>query len=322
MAATATPAAAVGARVAEPRPPAAGRTRRLRAPRFLLAIPAWLWWAAFFVVPVALVVVSSFGEKVQGSAGRVSLDDPSLGRYRDALDDFRTTLLQGMRTSLTGTALCLLIGFPVAYFLAVKVRRRKGLLLALLMIPFFTNFLIRTVAWRIVLAPKGFLSNLLIDWGWRDRGLEILDTRTAVQIGVVYNYLPLMIFPLFVALDRLDPALREASKDLGANRLRTFLQVTLPLAMPGIVAGLVLVFVPLSGDYITASVLGGAKGNMPGSVVASLFLQGQDPASGAAYAVVLILAILAVLAAFAIVGRLTAEVLRRRRASSLPAGMR
>jgi len=293
-----------------PRPP----RQRSYVPKFLLALPAWIWWVAFFVVPVALVIVSSFGEKIELSAGRVSLDGPSLDRYSEALDGpFFDVLKQGMRTSITGTLLCLVIGFPIAYFLAVKVKRFKGLLLALLMIPFFTNFLIRTVAWRIVLAPRGFVSNTLIDWGWRDGGLAILDTRMAVQIGVVYNYLPLMIFPLFVALDRLDPALREASKDLGAGRLRTFLQVTLPLAMPGIVAGLILVFVPLSGDYITAAVLGGASGNMPGALVASQFLQSQDPASGAAYAVVLIASILVILAAFAIVGRLLAEVLRRRR---------
>ncbi len=300
---------------------APSRVRTLRAPKFLLAVPAWAWWVVFFAAPVALVIVSSFGAKIPGSAGRVSLDNPSFDRYSEAFDDtFRTVLWQGLRTSITGTALCLAIGFPMAYFLAVKVRKRKGLLLALLMIPFFTNFLIRTVAWRIVLAPKGFLSNLLVDWGLRDRGLDILDSRLAVQIGVVYNYLPLMVFPLFVALDRLDPALREASKDLGANRVRTFVQVTLPLAMPGIVAGLVLVFVPLSGDYITASVLGGAKGNMPGALVASQFIQGQDPASGAAIAVVLILSILAVLGAFAVVGRLTASLLRQRRSLGLTQG--
>jgi spermidine/putrescine transport system permease protein len=289
--------------------------RRVRPPRFLLAIPSWIWYAAFFAVPVALVIVSSFGEKVAGSAGRVDLSNPNLDQYSEALSDtFFTVMKQGMRTSIIGTVLCLLIGLPFAYFLAVKVsERRRGLLLVLLMIPFFTNFLIRTIAWKIVLAPRGFLSNLLIDWGLRDTPIQLLNTRFAVQLGVVYNYLPLMIFPLFVALDRLDPALREASKDLGANPVKTFLRVTMPLAMPGIVSGLVLVFVPLSGDYITAAVLGGADGNMPGALVAAQFLQAQNPALGAAIAVVLIAAILAVLAAFAVVGSLTASALRRRR---------
>jgi ABC-type spermidine/putrescine transport system permease subunit I len=275
--------------------------RRSRVPRFGLALPASLWWLAFFVVPVVLVIAASFGSKVPNSAGRVSYSDLSLGNYRDALEGgfdgtFAQVLTQGMRTTLVGTALCLLIAFPLAYLLAVKLRRGKGLVLALLAVPFFTNFLIRTLAWRIVLAPKGLISNTLVDWGLIDRGLSLLDSRTGVQIGVVYNYLPLMIFPLFVALDRLDPALREASKDLFADRLATFRHVTLPLAKPGIVAGIVLVFVPLAGDYITANLLGGAKGNMPGNLVASQFTQAQNPPLGAAVAVILVVGILSFLA--------------------------
>jgi len=285
----------------------------------LHAFPSWFWYIVLFLVPVAFVVVASFGSKVPGSAGRVDFSHPSLGRYREALDQtLLTVLIQTMRTSVIGTVLCLLIALPVAYYLATKVSEsRRGILLAILIIPFFTNFLIRTMAWRIVLAPHGFISNLLIDWGLRDSGIMLLDTRFALQIGVVYNYLPLMIFPLFVALDRLDPALREASKDLGANRMRTFVQVTIPLAMPGIVAGLVLVFVPLSGDYITAAILGGAKGNMAGALVAAQFLQAQNPALGAAVAVLLIAAILAVLGAFALVGKLTITALRRNRSVAM-----
>ena len=304
------------ATIAEPPPDKRG----IRAPKFLLAAPSWIWYVIFFAVPVALVVVSSFGEKVAGSAGRVDLSSPNLDQYREALglgdadNTFFTVLKQGMRTSIIGTTLCLFIGMPFAYYLAVKVSEKwRGLLLMLLMIPFFTNFLIRTIAWKIVLAPRGFIANTLIDWGIRDTPIQLLNTRFAVQLGVVYNYLPLMIFPLFVALDRLDPALREASKDLGANRVRTFTQVTLPLAMPGIVAGLVLVFVPLSGDYITAATLGGAKGNMAGALVAAQYLEAQNPALGSAIAVVLILFILLLLGAFAIVGKLTADALRRHR---------
>ena len=227
--------------------------RRLRLPGFILAVPAWAWWVVFFVVPVVLVIAASFGSKVPNSAGRVSYSNLSLDNYREALDGgldgtFFKVLVQGMRTTVLGTALCLIIAFPLAYMLAIKMRSRKGLVLGLLAIPFFTNFLIRTLAWRIVLAPKGLISNTLIDWGITSSRLDVLNTRMGVQIGVIYNYLPLMIFPLFVALDRLDPAHREASKDLFAGRLRTFTQVTLPLARPGIIAGVVLVFVPLAGD--------------------------------------------------------------------------
>jgi spermidine/putrescine transport system permease protein len=286
--------------------------RRLRLPRFALAVPTWVWWLVFFVVPVVLVIAASFGTKVPGSAGRVSYDTLTLDNYRLALEGgidgtFFKVLVQGMRTTFLGTLLCLLIAFPVAYLLAVKVRRGKGIILALLAIPFFTNFLIRTLAWRIVLAPKGLISNTLQDWGVLNSAISVLDTRIGVQIGVVYNYLPLMIFPLFVALDRLDPALREASKDLFAGRLRTFIQITLPLAAPGIVAGVVLVFVPLAGDYITANILGGADGNMPGNLVATQFLQSQNPALGSAIAVILVASILGVMA----VAFLIAVLLRR-----------
>ena len=215
----------------------------------------------------------------------------------------------------SGTILCLLIGFPFAYWLAVKVPPRwRGLLLGLMIVPFWTNFLVRTLGWLILLQPNGPLSTLLQDLHLIGGPLDVLDTREAVQLGVVYNYLPLMIFPLFVALDRLDPALREASKDLGASRWKTFRQVTLPLAMPGVVAGLLLVFIPLTGDYITAAVLGGAKGNMVGALVASQFTTAQNWALGSAMAVILILMILGSVAVFAVVlgsGRTRVDPARR-----------
>ena len=135
----------------------------------------------------------------------------------------------------------------------------------------------------------------------RNGPIETLDTSTAVQLAILYKYLPLMIFPLWVALDRVELHLREASKDLGANRVRTFVQVTLPLAMPGIVAGLILVFVPLSGDYVTAELLGGVKGNMVGRAVADQYFRAQDAASGSAIAVSLIISILLVLGVLAAV---------------------
>jgi spermidine/putrescine transport system permease protein len=146
----------------------------------------------------------------------------------------------------------------------------------------------------------------------------LLQTRGAVQLGVVYNYLALMIFPLFVALDRLDPAMREASKDLGASRWKTFRQVTLPLASPGIVAGLLLVFIPLSGDYITATVLGGAKGNMAGALVASQFTAAQNWALGSAQAMILIAMIMGTVAVFALIALVVRTIGRASRRITLP----
>jgi spermidine/putrescine transport system permease protein len=299
----------------------APRRRRSLVPKFALALPSWIWYLAFFVVPLILIGYYSFGTKVPGSAGDVDTSHPTTARYHEALNaTFFRVLKQTLRTSIIGTLLCLLIGFPVAYFIAVKVAPRwRGVLLGLVIIPFWTNFLIRTIAWRIVLSPTGFFSNWFQDIGIRNSNIQLLNTRFAVQLGVVYNYLPLMIFPLFVALDRLDPALREASKDLGANRIRTFFQVTLPLSSPGMVAGLLLVFIPLTGDYITAAVLGGAKGNMAGALVAAQFLQAQNKALGSAVAVVLIVSILLCITVAALVSFAARALLRRRRAVEVEA---
>jgi spermidine/putrescine transport system permease protein len=301
---------------------------RLRAPKFVLAIPSFVWYAFLFVVPIVLVLINSFGTKVAGTPGKVDLSSPTLERYREVVDgSFRTVLWQTMQTAILGTVLCLVISLPVAYFLAFKVApRAKVFVLALLMVPFFTNYLLRTLAWKIVLQPKGFVSNFLQDSHWftlgqslRDGPIQVLDSRTAVQLAIVYNYLPLMIFPLWVALDRVELHLREASKDLGANRIRTFLQVTMPLAMPGIVAGLVLVFVPLSGDYVTARLLGGVKGNMIGAAVAEQYFNAQNAAAGSAIAVSLIISIMLVLAVVAGVAWFVKTLLAANRKVTVPA---
>jgi len=203
---------------------------------------------------------------------------------------FRATL----RISVIATAMCLLIGLPVAYFAAFKVAEKwKAIILAAVVVPSFTSFLIRTVAWRIPLAPNGVFSKWLVETGFiGSNGIQILETATAVQIAIVYNYLGFMILPLFVALDRIDVRMREASKDLGAGRIATFFGVTLPLAGPGIIAGVLLTFIPMCGDYVTATVLGGAKGNMIGSMIASQFSGAQNWPLGSAMAILMIGAVL------------------------------
>ena len=253
----------------------------------------------------------------------IATDKLSFATYRDAFSGtFLHVFSQTLQISIIGTSLCFLIGFRFAYWLATRVSPRwRGVLLGLVIVPFFVNFLIRTVAWLILLSPAGPISSLLQRWGLRSEPLHLLQTRGAVQLGVVYNYLALMIMPLFVTLDRLDPAMREASKDLGASRWKTFRQVTLPLAAPGIVAGLLLVFIPLSGDYITALVLGGAKGNMAGALVASQFNVAQNWALGAAQAVILIVMIMGTVAVFALIALAIRTVARASRKITLPATM-
>ncbi len=264
--------------------------RKARLPGFALAIPAWVWLATFFIAPVAVVFYYSFGYK-PGLFGTHATDRLSLDRYVEVLTPtFFDTFVATMWIALAGTALCLVIGGPVAYWMAVKAPPSwRGLLLALVLVPFWTNFLVRTIGWQVILAPEGWMSQAAQAIGLP--AFDILYTRTAVLLGVVYNYLPLMILPLFVAFDRVGEPLREASRDLGANRLRTFWRVTLPLAQPGIVVGMLLVYIPLMGDYITATVLGGAKGNMVGQMVAAQFQTAQNWALGSAMAVTLVIVI-------------------------------
>ena len=189
-----------------------------------LSFPTWAYAVFFFVIPVALVLWYSFGYKPDAFT-TVAMDRLSFDRYGEALSSSAlSTFLSTLRISILGTLICLLIAVPFSYWLAVKVRpERRGLLLALVMVPFWTNFLVRTLGWQIMLSSEGFVSKTLQALGLSEGGLDILYTRAAVQIGVVYNYLPLMILPLFVAMDAAGRQLREASYDLGAGPLVDFL---------------------------------------------------------------------------------------------------
>ena len=271
-----------------------------------------MWLLVFFVVPIGIVVWYSFGYKPSIFATNAN-DKLSFDRYLEALSPtFFATFQNTLWVGVTGTLLCLLIGAPVAYWIAVKCPpSRRGMFLALVMVPFWTNFLVRTIGWQIILAPEGWLSHALQFLGVIPGPLGILNTRGAVLLGVVYNYLPLMILPLFVAFDRVSGPLREASKDLGADSWKTFARVTVPLAQPGIIAGVLLVYIPLMGDYITATVLGGAKGNMVGQMVAGQFQTAQNWALGSAMAVLLILTIALSIGVAAVIGWLVTIPIRR-----------
>jgi spermidine/putrescine transport system permease protein len=283
-------------------------------PRWWLALPAWAWLTTFFVLPVGVVIWYSFGYKPGLFASHAN-DRLSFDRYAEAMSPaFLSTFLNTLWIGVAGTTICLLAGMPLAYWMAVKLSpARKGLVVALVMVPFWTNFLVRTLGWQIILAPDGFVSRTLRDIGILSEPLAVLFTRPAVLLGVVYNFMPLMILPLFVAFDRVAPTLREASADLGANRWSTFTRITLPLARPGIIAGTVLVFIPLMGDYVTATVLGGARGNMIGQLVAAQFQGAQNWALGSAMAVLLIATITTTAAAGAATVWLFARLARSRR---------
>jgi spermidine/putrescine transport system permease protein len=246
-----------------------------------LMLPASFWYLFLLVVPLALVVVYSFGER------------GTLGGYTPAftLNNYATVFarptpfLTSLWMSIGGTALCVLVAFPLAYFIATRAGKRKGLLIILLVIPFWTSFLIRTIAWLLILGPRG-VSGFLSDTTGQD--ISLLGTPIAILIGIVYNYLPLMVFPLYVTLERLDRTLLEASKDLGAGRWATFRQVTLPIIWPGLITGSILVFIPLMGEFVIPAILGLGRVFLIGNVLQLDFLSSRDWPAGSAKAVVLI----------------------------------
>ncbi|THG29066.1 ABC transporter permease [Glaciibacter flavus] len=286
-----------------------------------IGFPTWAYVVFFFIVPLALVLWYSFGYKPDLFTAHAN-DILSFDRYAEALDaTFVGTFWNTLRIGVIGTLLCLIIALPFAYWLAVKMNPKwRPLALALVLVPFWTNFLVRTLGWQIVLSPRGFLSDALQNLGIIHGRLDILYTQSAVQLGVVYNYLPLMILPLYVAIDRAGRPLREASADLGANRWKTLFTVTLPLAVPGIASGCLLVFIPLMGDYITASVLGGAQGNMIGQLVASQFNTAQNWALGSAMAVLLMVFTAAAVIVFGAAGLIIRSLVRRSRRVQLQGG--
>ncbi|WP_206077382.1 ABC transporter permease [Mesorhizobium sp. GR13] len=277
----------------------------------VLILPAWAFLIWFFLAPVGLIVWYSFGYKpdVFTSHDNSIL---SFDRYYEVLTGpLINSFLSSLRIAVLGTAIALVIAFPFAYWLATRVSTRWRLIfLAAVMIPFWTNFLVRTLGLQILLSGSGPISKALLQAQMISSPLNVLGSSTAVQVGVVYNYLPLMILPIFLSLDQISKNLREASNDLGANAFHTMRQVTIPLAFPGIVSGMLLVFIPLMGDYITASVLGGVKGTMVGQLVAADFLQAQNWARGSAAAIILILIILSTIAIAGAAAILTIRVIR------------
>lgn len=197
--------------------------------------------------------------------------------------------------AFTGTLGCLLIGYPFAYFLATRAGKHRGLLFFLVIVPFWTSLLIRTYAWLLILSEQGPLSDAMQSMGLISRPLDILYTSSAVWIGVVYDYLPLMVFPLYVVIERMDPRLKEASRDLGAGRWATFRRVTLPLTVPGIMTGSLLTFIPMTGEYVVPEILGGAKSFLVGNLVANEFRTAIDWPFGAALSMALVAAMLVVI---------------------------
>jgi spermidine/putrescine transport system permease protein len=279
---------AVTASVEAPRPT---RRRDLRQGLLtgLLLLPASLWYLILLVLPLAIVLLFSFGVRGRtgGYGGGFTLDN--YGAVLEHPDPFVTSLT----LALSGTILCLLVGLPLAYYIATRAGDRKGLFIILLVIPFWTSFLIRTYAWLMILGPEGVAGFIGDTFGIK--GFRILGTEFGVLTGLVYGYLPLMVFPLYVTLERMDRTLVEASKDLGAGRWATFRQITLPIAMPGLITGSILVFIPMMGEYVIPEILGYGQVYTMGSALVLRFLEARNWPAGAAYAAGLIVVMLVVI---------------------------
>jgi spermidine/putrescine transport system permease protein len=249
----------------------------------VLLLPSGLWYLLLLVLPLAIVVVFSFGNRGPNGGYAPGF---TLENYADAMTK-SSPFITSIWLAIAGTVLCVLAALPMAYFIATRGGTRKALLIILLVIPFWTSFLIRTYAWLTLLGPDalaGFIGDAIGDSGFR-----ILGTPVAVLIGVVYGYLPLMIFPIYVTLERMDRTLIEASKDLGAGRWATFRQITLPIALPGLITGSILVFIPLMGEYIIPAILGYGRVFLIGNQLVLQFLEARNWPVGSAYAVMLIL---------------------------------
>jgi spermidine/putrescine transport system permease protein len=281
------------------------RAIRQRLTPYFLILPGWLWLVIFFVVPaLSMLSVSTMtGDDLNGFKQTFHLST-----YVDAWNQYHTQILRSLTYGLIATVICLIIAYPVAYWIAFRGGRYKSSLLFLLLLPFFVSFVIRTQSWEFMLDDHGMVLGVLrtlhldsvLNWaGLTGADGQILQTSTAVVGGLVYNFLPFTILPIYVALERVDPALLEASADLYANKAVAFRKVVFPLSLPGVFAAVLLTFVPVASDYVNAQILGGAKTTMVGTVIQTEYFTNLDYPTAAALSFILMAVLLIGIFAYA-----------------------
>jgi spermidine/putrescine transport system permease protein len=266
--------------------------RSRRATPYLLLLPGMLWLALFFVVPLLTLV---------GTSLQTPLDDGQVGDYQqtfrfanylDALQVAQPQFLRSFLYSAVATVLALAIGYPLAYMIAFKAGKWRNVLLVLVVAPFFTSFLLRTIAWRQILAEDGFVTPALKWAHVVPAGAAMTASQMAVIAGITYNFLPFMTLPLYASIERIDPRLLEAGADLYGHPAAVLRRVTLPLSMPGIVSGSLLTFIPAAGDYVNAALLGNPGTTMVGNVIEARFFRFVDYPTAASLSFILMAAIL------------------------------
>ena len=267
------------------------RMRRSRSIQILsLLSPSAAWLVVFFLLPLVMVLLVSLGKR--GPMGGV-VYDWNLDNYIRFVDPiYFKIFIRSVWIATANTLLCLIFGYPFAYFIARRPKRWRNVLLLLVMVPFWTNFLVRTYAWMVILRDKGLINSLLTMAGIISEPLPLLYNQNAVILGLFYGYLPFMVLPLYASIEKLDFSLVEAAQDLGANSLTAFRRIVLPLTMPGIVAGAIITFIPSLGAYVTPDLLGGAKAMMIGNLLQQQFLEVRDWPFGSAVGFILMVTVL------------------------------
>jgi len=271
---------------------AASSRQRSKIAPYLMIAPALIYLAIFFVWPVISLAMTSLST----AGGSVFLPTMEFGwkfsNYSEAFSKYEDQILRSFGYAIVATLVCLLLAYPLAYVIAFKAGRYKNLILGLVILPFFVTFLIRTIAWKTILADDGWVVSALDSVGLLPSDGRLLSTSWAVIGGLIYNWIIFMILPLYVSLEKIDPRLIEATKDLYSSNTRSFTKVIMPLSMPGVFAGSLLVFIPAAGDFINASYLGSTQTTMIGNVIQQQFLVVKDYPAAAALSMVLMVIIL------------------------------
>ena len=270
----------------------------------VLVGPGWAWMTLFFLLPLAIVLVYSFLSKGDYGGVAAPATVANYGRFLDPL--YLRILARSFGMAALTAVLCLIAGYPLAYYIAFYGGKRKNLLLFLVVLPFWTSFLVRTYAWIFLLRDTGLINTLLVRLGVVETPLALLYNDGAVLVGLVYGFLPLMVLPLYGSLERLDRTLLEAAADLGARPVAALARVTLPLTRPGIYAGSVLVFISALGAYITPDLLGGGKSILIGTLVQNQFSTARDWPFGAAVSLFLMAVVILLLQLYRTQGDLSA----------------
>jgi len=270
--------------------------RRLRwLTPYLFLIPGGLWLIVFFVAPMIVMASVSLQEGSLATGYRLTWN---FAVYGQVINEYLPQFWRSGIYALSVTLLALLFGYPMAYTIAFRGGRAKNILLLLVILPFFTAFIIRTLSWKLILADNGFVLGTLKSFGLLDQGFHVLASPIAVISGLTYNFLPFMVLPVYVALEKIDPHLVEAANDLYASRLQAFLRVTLPLSMPGIFAGSLLVFIPACGEFVIPELLGGPSAQLVGRVLWTEFFQNRDWPLASALAVAMLVLLVLPIAIF------------------------